>query len=110
MVARCTYVKVDPADVEACVELFNQEVVPAASELEGFKGVMLLVHPDDGEAVVIDLCETRELALSNEHHGFYQREIARFADRLIGTPRRVVYDVRTAEGIAGGPELLEAAG
>jgi len=106
MIARCTFVQVAPEDVDECVEIFNDRVRPAAKQLEGFRGLMLLVHEDDGRAITIDLCDSREEALSNERHGFYQQEIAHFAERLIGTPRREIYEVRSTAGIVGGPELL----
>jgi hypothetical protein len=106
MVARVTHVKIKPADIEESVRLFDASVVPAAEQEEGFMGAMLLVR-DNGEALVIDFCDTREHMRQNERNGFYQTQVAKFADKIVARPRRELYDTRVAKGIKGGPDLLE---
>ena len=105
MVARVTRVQVRPDDVEEATRLFDESVVPAAEQEEGFMGALLLVRAD-GEALSIDLCDTLEHMQANERNGFYQTQVAKFADKLVGHPTRQVYDVRVAKGVEGGPELL----
>jgi hypothetical protein len=107
MVARVTHVAVDPKDIEEATRLFDESVVPAAEQEEGFMGALLLVR-DNGEAIAVDLCDTLEHLQQNEHSGFYQTQIAKFADKLVGTPSREFYDVKVAKGVEGGPELLQA--
>ena len=109
MVARVTHVRVKPDDIDASVGLFDESVVPAAAQEEGFLGAMLLVRPD-GDALAIDLCDTLEHMRQNEHSGFYQTQVAKFADKITGRPTRQIYEVRVAKGVKGGPELLEPAG
>jgi hypothetical protein len=106
MVARVTQVRVNPEDVEESVRLFDDSVIPAAEREEGFMGVLLLVR-EDGRALAIDLCDTLENMRANERNGFYQTQIVKFADKLVDTPSRVVYDVAVAKGLKGGRELLE---
>ncbi len=106
MVARVTQVRVNPEDVEESVRLFDESVVPAAEQEEGFMGALLLVR-QDGRAIAIDLCDTLEHMQANERNGFYQTQVAKFAGRLVGTPSRVFYDVAVAKGVRGGRELLE---
>jgi hypothetical protein len=107
VVARVTHVQVRPEDIEESVRLFDESVVPAAEQEEGFMGAMLLVRPD-GHALALDLCDTAENLRQNERNGFYQTQIAKFADRITGSPSREVYEVRVARGVTGGPELLSA--
>jgi hypothetical protein len=107
VVARVTHVQVDPADIEESVRLFHESVVPAAEQEDGFMGALLLVR-FDGHALAIDLCDTFEHMQGNEPSGFYQTQVAKFADKLIGRPKREAYEVRVSRGIRGGPELLEA--
>ncbi len=107
MVARVTHVQVSPEDVEESVRLFDESVVPAAEQEAGFMGAMLLLH-SDGHALAIDLCDTRENMRENERNGFYQSQIAKFADKITGSPSREVYEVRVSRGVSGGGELLEA--
>jgi hypothetical protein len=107
VVARVTHVRVGPEDIEESVRLFDESVLPAAAEEEGFMGALLLVRPD-GRAVAIDLADTLEHAQANERSGFYQSQVAKFADKITGRPSREVYEVRVAKGVSGGPELLNA--
>jgi hypothetical protein len=108
MVARVTHVQVAPEDVDGCVRLFDESVVPAAEQEAGFMGTLLLTR-GDGRALAIDLCDTLEHMRQNERNGFYQTQVAKFADKLTATPSREFYEVRVAKGVRGGPELLQAA-
>src|SRR3954467_4387488 len=108
MVARVTQVQMDPADIEGSVRLFDESVVPAAQQEEGFLGALLLVR-EDGRALAIDICDTFEHMRANEHNGFYQAQVRKFADRIVEAPRREFYDVKVAKG-APGEQLLEAIG
>lgn len=105
MVARVTHVKVRPEDIEESVRLFDESVVPAAEQEQGFMGTLLLVR-EDGTALAIDLCDTIENMRANEHSGFYQAQVTKFADKITESPSREFYDVRVAKGVRGGPELL----
>jgi len=105
MVARVTHVRVKPEDIDESVRLFDESVVPAATQEEGFMGALLLVR-EDGEALAIDLADTLEHAQANERSGFYQTQIAKFADRIVDHPSREFYEVKVAKGVEGGIELL----
>jgi hypothetical protein len=105
MVARVTRVEVKPDDLAEAVRLFDESVVPAAEQEEGFMGALLLTR-DDGRALVLDLCDTLEHMQANERSGFYQTQVAKFADRIVDHPSREFYDVKVARGVRGGPELL----
>jgi len=80
MYARVTHVQVEPEDIVEAARLFDQSVVPAARQEEGFAGTLLLVR-DDGHALAIDLADTLEHMQANERSGFYQSQVAKFADR-----------------------------
>ena len=108
MVARVTHVKVDPEELGESVRLFDESVVPAAEQEEGFMGALLLVR-DDGRALAIDLCDRLEHMRANEHSGFYQSQVAKFADKITATPSREFYEVAVSKGVKGGPELLHDA-
>src|SRR5712691_9201136 len=106
MVARVTRVRVKPEDLEESVRLFDESVVPAAEQEEGFMGALLLTR-QDGTVLAIDLCDTMENMRQNERSGFYQTQVAKFAGKLVGSPRREFYTVAVAKGLKGGPELLQ---
>ena len=102
MVARVTTVKVKPEDIDEAVRLFEESVIPAAEQEEGFMGALLLTR-EDGRGLVIDLCDTLEHMRANEHSGFYQSEVAKFAGKIIDHPSRAFYNVAVAQGVQGGP-------
>jgi hypothetical protein len=108
MVARITHVHVAPESIDESARLFDESVVPAAEQEVGFMGALLLVRPD-GDALAIDLCDTLENMRENERNGFYQSQVAKFADQITGRPTREFYEVRVAKGLKGGLELLQAA-
>ena len=102
MVARVTTVKVKPEDVDEAVRLFDESVMPAAEQEEGFMGALLLTR-EDGRALVIDLCDTVEHMRANERSGFYQSQVAKFADKIVDRPSRAFYEVAVSHGVQGGP-------
>jgi hypothetical protein len=106
MVARVTEVRVRPEDVEEATRLFDESVVPAARQEEGFIGGLLLAR-EDGHAFVIDICDTIENMRANERNGFYQAQVKKFADKIVGHPHREFFDVKVAKRLRGGPELLQ---
>ena len=107
MVARVTQVRVNPEDVAESVRLFDESVIPAAQQEEGFMGALLLTR-EDGRGLVIDLCDTLENLRANERSGFYQTQVKKFADKIVDHPTREFFDVPVAKGVRGGPELLNA--
>ena len=98
MVARVTHVRVKPEDVEESVRLFDESVMPAAEQEQGFLGALLLVR-EDGTGISVDFCDTLENMRANERSGFYQSQVAKFADRIVERPKREIYDVAVAKGI-----------
>ena len=105
MVARVTHVRVKPEDIDESVRLFDQSVIPAATQEEGFMGALLLVRPD-GTALAIDLADNIDNAHANERSGFYQSQITKFAGKIVDRPSREFYEVRVAKGVQGGLDLL----
>lgn len=105
MYARVTFVQVTPEDVEDSARLFEESVVPAARQEEGFLGAMLLVR-ENGEGMAIDLADSLEHLKANEQSGFYQSQVAKFRDRIVGHPRREVFRVAVSKGVRGGIDLL----
>ncbi|MEK6278387.1 MAG: hypothetical protein AABM29_10290 [Actinomycetota bacterium] len=100
MVARVTHVRVNPEDIDESVKLFDESVIPAAAQEDGFMGALLLVR-ENGEALAIDLADTLDHAHANERSGVYQTQIAKFAGQIVGHPKREFYEVRVAKGVEG---------
>ena len=109
MYARVTFVQVTPEHVEDSARLFEESVVPAARQEEGFRGAMLLVR-ESGEGMAIDLADSLEHLRANEQSGFYQSQVAKFRDKIVGHPRREIFRVAVSKGVRGGIDLLEGSG
>jgi hypothetical protein len=106
--ARVTFAQVKPEDIEDSARLFEEGIIPAAREEEGFRGALFLVR-DDGTVMAIDLADSLDHLRANEKHGFYQAEVAKFRSRIVGHPHREFYRVAVSRGIQGGVELLDDA-
>lgn len=107
MYARITFLQVNPEDVEDTARLYDESVVPAAREQKGFLGTALLVR-DNGEIMSIALADNLDDLHANEASGYYQGQVAKFRDRIVGHPRREVFRVAVAKGVDGGLQLPEA--
>ena len=93
MHARVTYVSIRPGRMDEVKRIYRETVVPAAETQEGFMGAMLLA--DDGRSfgMSVTLWDSPDSATAAEANGYYQAQLAQFADVLAGTPARELYDV-----------------
>ena len=93
MYARVTTTQVQPEKTEETVSLFRDSVIPAAKQQQGFKGALLLTDPNTGKGVSITLWETEDNMRAGETSGYYQEQVAKFAQVFTGPPIREVYEV-----------------
>jgi heme-degrading monooxygenase HmoA len=102
MVARVTLAEIDAVRtrVEDAVQLFEDSVVPALSEQDGYEGVYVLVTPE-GKALVMTFWEDEEAAQSGLSSGHYARQLEKFATLFRAPPGRETYDVVVADAPTG---------
>ena len=100
MVVRATEAEIDvvrtnPADA---IEVFNQSVIPALHEEEGYLGCYVLLS-QEGKVLVLSFWESDDLARATRLSGFYQEQIDKFSDLVVyrHAPGREAYDVVIAE-------------
>ncbi len=60
MYARVTIVQGSPDKIEQGVESFNNEVLPAAKGVDGYKAALLLADRDTGKGMGITVWETED--------------------------------------------------
>ncbi|MGK8523989.1 hypothetical protein ACRS6B_21655 [Nocardia asteroides] len=58
--ARCTWVQVDPGQLDRLADTFKMEVLPQTEMLDGFCSASLFIDRDSGRAVGATVWETRE--------------------------------------------------
>jgi heme-degrading monooxygenase HmoA len=102
MVARVTLAEIDAVRtrVEDAIQLFEESVVPALREQDGYEGVYVLVTPE-GKALVMTFWEDEEAAQSGLASGHYARQLEKFGTFFRAPPGRETYDVVVADAPAG---------
>lgn len=101
MTARVTLAEIDPVrmSIDAATRRFEELVVPALREQEGYEGVYVLVTPL-GKALVITFWDTPETADAGLTSGFHAEQVAKFATLFRSPPGRETYDVAVADAPA----------
>jgi heme-degrading monooxygenase HmoA len=100
MVARVTLAEIDPVrqNPRRAIERFENDLVPALKEQEGFEGCYVLLS-EEGNVAVITLWSSDESARASRLSGFYQAQIDKLSDLVVyrAPPGREAYDVVVAE-------------
>lgn len=97
MHARVVSMEMLPMNVGEAVSIYQDRVVPAAREEEGFRGALLLTDPDTGEGLSISLWNSEDEMYASEASGFYHRKLGELEALFISTPVRKHYEV-SAQG------------
>lgn len=97
MHSRVTLLEVDTMrmGVDAAVDLFNEHVLPALREQDGYEGVLVFVNPD-GPGMIVSFWSTAEAMEAAA--GFATGALERFATLFRSPPGRGHYEVRVADG------------
>ncbi len=93
MYGRVVSVKVEPEKLKEAVGIYRDSVVPAAENQNGFRGALLLTDPESGEAISVTLWNSEEDLIQGQESGYYQEQLAKFADYLIRIPEQQGYEV-----------------
>lgn len=93
MHARVVSMEMLPMNVREAVRIYQERVVPAAREEEGFRGALMLTDPDTGEGLSISLWNSEDEMHASEASGFYHRKLDELEALFISTPVRKHYEV-----------------
>jgi heme-degrading monooxygenase HmoA len=98
MIARATLAEIDVVrmPMDDAVHLFEESILPALHEREGFEGVYVLATPE-GKALVLTFWETQEAADSELASGFYAAQVEKFVTVFRSPPGRETYEVALAQ-------------
>jgi heme-degrading monooxygenase HmoA len=86
-----------PMNVGEAVRIYQDRVLPAAREQEGFKGAWMLTDPETGEGLSISLWNSIDDMHASEGSGFYHRKLSELEGLFISTPVRKHYEVSVKE-------------
>lgn len=93
MHGRIVSVQVKPEDLDKAVGIYRESVIPAAKEQRGFHEALLFTDFTTGRAVSITIWETEEDLLAGQYSGYYQEQIAKFAELMIRTPDQAGFEL-----------------
>jgi len=100
MVVRATEAEIDVVRTNPndAIALFEESVIPALHEQEGYEGCYVLLS-EEGKVLVLSFWESNEAARATRLSGFYQEQIEKLADLVVfrQAPGREAYDVMIAE-------------
>jgi heme-degrading monooxygenase HmoA len=100
MVARATLAEIDPVreSPQHAVAVFEESVVPALREQDGYEGCYVLLS-EEGKVLVLTFWESNEKARASRLSGFYQAQIERLSDFVFfsSAPGREGYEVVVAD-------------
>jgi heme-degrading monooxygenase HmoA len=86
-----------PIDVGEAARIYQERVLPAAREQQGFRGALLLTDAHTGEGLSVSLWSSEDAMHTSEASGFYHRKLSELDALFISTPVRKHYEV-SAQG------------
>jgi heme-degrading monooxygenase HmoA len=100
MVARATLAEIDVVrqSPRHAIEIFEESVLSALHEQEGYEGAYVLLS-EEGKVLVLTFWSSDETARASRLSGFYHAQIEKLSDFVFFTapPGREAYDVVVAD-------------
>jgi heme-degrading monooxygenase HmoA len=100
MVARVTPAELDVVrtNPKHAIEMFEEFVVPALSQQDGYEGCYVLLS-DEGKVLVLTFWTSDETATASRLSGFYEAQVEKMSDFVVfrAPPGRDAYDVVVAD-------------
>ncbi len=78
---------------DQAVEIFKNNIVPAAKEQKGFKGANLYTDNQTGKFISITLWETEDDIVSGDSSGYLQEQLGKVAVLFASPPKVEKYTV-----------------
>ena len=93
MYARVIFGKILSQNENVVTSFYRNEVVPTASQQQGFKGIIQMVNPETGETLSISLWETEADLKATENTDYDKKQFAKLASFDATGPRKAAYKV-----------------
>lgn len=94
MHSRVTTIQVLPGMMDELVRIYEETLLPATKEQEGFRGSLLLRDPEEDRAMLITWWATEADLLANEASGYYEEKMKKVAHTLSGASTVKRFDTR----------------
>lgn len=86
MYARVTTFYIDLAKRKEAIDIYENSIIPAAENQEGFRSAFFLVNKNAGKFISITMWENMEYAVANQKSGYYQAQIDKLAPLQVVVP------------------------
>jgi len=86
MHARVILGKVKHGKQDEAINIYKENVVPAAKEQKGFKSMNLLTDMDTNKFISISIWETEKDMIASESSGYLQEQVGKIAGLFVGPP------------------------
>jgi quinol monooxygenase YgiN len=93
MYARVTTVQLAPDKVDEAIRIYQESVIPAAQQQQGYRSTLLVTDRASGKGMAITVWESLDALNASEASGYYQQQIAKFGPLLTAAPVREAYEV-----------------
>ena len=94
MHARVISGDIQPGKIDEMSVFFQETVMPAAAQQQGFRGGYLLVDPRTGKALSVTLWESEADMTASQTSGYLQENLMKAAAYFTGPPTLSTYEVR----------------
>ncbi len=94
MHARHVTLHIKPGRIDDAAAILESRVLPVLREQDGFRGAGMFTETSSGHGVIVILWDRAEDCLRLEAAGFYQLQIAKFADVFAQPPAAKLLEVR----------------
>lgn len=86
MYARMTTFYLNVKSLDQASKVYQESIIPAAMNQPGFVKAFFLTNSNAGKFIAITIWDNIEHALANQKSGYYQTQIDKFNDFMIGDP------------------------
>ena len=86
MHARVILGKVKHGKQDEAINIYKENVVPAAKEQKGFKSMNLLTDMDTNKFISITIWETEKDMIAGESSGYLQEQVGKITSLFVGPP------------------------
>ncbi|HAR36292.1 MAG TPA: hypothetical protein DCR87_05200 [Acidobacteria bacterium] len=93
MIARLTFIRVKPENVEEAARIYENSVIPETKLQKGFCGGYLLTDAASGKGIAITLWQSPEDLAASEENRYYQNQLIKFLDLFVMPPIKEEYTV-----------------
>ena len=94
MYARVSITEVRSGKIDEAVKLYEDSILPAAKEQQGYRGTQMLVDESTGKSMTITFWESEAAMKAGETSGYLQEQYSKAAELIKSPPKTEHYEVK----------------